>query len=127
MCPILRNHINTQSLVIWEIQAHQIYYYTQYSCCLPLIPTPVGWDIMEYKSDPLPYYRWLSNRSYPIIKKFISRSLYLPPHVLAPLPNELTRPWNILRLYHAHLIYGPESNVRHNGGLSLLNVLLDGP
>ena len=31
MCPILRNNIKTQSLVIWEIQVHQIYYYTYYS------------------------------------------------------------------------------------------------
>ena len=28
MCPILRNHINTQSLVVWEIQGQQIYYYS---------------------------------------------------------------------------------------------------
>ena len=28
MCPILRNHIKTQSLKIWEIQLQHIYYYT---------------------------------------------------------------------------------------------------
>ena len=31
MCMILRNHINTQSLKIWEIQIQKNYYYTYYS------------------------------------------------------------------------------------------------
>ena len=36
MCPILSNHIKTQSLFIWKIQVHQICYYTWYSVGLNL-------------------------------------------------------------------------------------------
>ena len=56
MCTILKNHIETQSFVIWEYQVQKIYYYTYQSWLvgwLILLPPRVGWDIMGYESETL--------------------------------------------------------------------------
>ena len=42
------------------------------SCCLILLPSYVGWDIMQYESDPLHSYRWIKKCSNPFLKLYSS-------------------------------------------------------
>ena len=58
--------------------------------------------------------------------KVFSGLLYLPSHVLIPLPHESSGYWNIFFPLE-YFICGMTGNVRHNGGLPPMNVLFDGP
>ena len=99
------------------------------SCfCLTLIPIYVGYNIMGYKSEPLPSYRYLRNFSYIInLKTTISSgSRYLPSRVLFPPLHKLAHSRHPL-FPCEQIIYGPEVHLRHCGVLTPLHIIIDLP
>ena len=57
-------------------------------CCLTLLPLIIGWDIVGYESDTLPYYNELTNRSYYIMLNYTDYPS--TPWVHLPRPSPTT-------------------------------------
>ena len=68
---------------IWYVY----YYHCCCCCCLTLLMPPVGCYIMGHESETLPSFRWLSNRSYSIIKYIYSHLRFTLPPVPRPGPT----------------------------------------
>ena len=106
----LWNHSSTLSMIPITTQLSPSYNNTKQMtacdliCCLTLLPSSVGLDIMGYESEPLPSHIWLRNCSYTISLKCI----------LLSTRQSISRPmsWSHLRI---HLItHGILSDPIHN-------------
>ena len=76
---------------MYEIpRKNELYKYTIINCdltCLTLLPLFVGWDIMGYESETLPYYNDLRNRSYYIMLNCTDYPSTFQIHVPHPDPT----------------------------------------
>ena len=71
----------------WVLFSSFFWYLLVKTWCWTILPPPLGWNIMGYKSEPLPSYRCIRNCSYPIIFKYIYSHLCV---TLPPVPRPVT-------------------------------------